>query len=45
VIHQAIMDKDDEFFDTMWYEELRDGAGIEEYNVLRCREHIGGQDG
>jgi len=44
VIHQAIMDKADEFFDTMWYEELRDGAGMREHKVLECRKRIGEQD-
>ena len=44
VIHQAILDKADEFFETMWYEELRDGAGMREHKVLECRKRIGGLD-
>ncbi len=41
VIYQAVLDKDDGFFETWWYEMLRDTANIEERTVLRCREHIG----
>ena len=44
VVYQAVRDKADEFFETRWYEELRDAANIEECNVLRCRKHIGGLD-
>ena len=44
VVYQAVRDKADEFFETRWYEELRDAADIEEYNVLRCRKHVGGLD-
>ena len=42
VVYQAVRDRADEFFETRWYEELRDAANIEECNVLRCRKHIGG---
>ena len=41
IIYQAIKDKANEFFETRWYEELRDTANIEEDNVLRCRKHVG----
>ena len=44
VVYQAVRDRADEFFETRWYEELRDAANIEECNVLRCRKHIGGLD-
>ena len=40
VIYRAVLDKDDGFFETWWYEMLRDTANIEERNVLRCRKHI-----
>jgi len=40
VIEQAVLDKDAGFFDTWWYEMLRDTASIEERTVLLCREHV-----
>ena len=41
VITQAVIDKANEFFETRWYEDLRDAADMEEDNVLRSRKHIG----